>query len=90
MSENKIPTAEEVLQSNLQFSQDGHPIWTESSVLKAMKEYGNNIREAALKAVYEKGISDIISWSGNPYTGERFDYLDLDKILSCYPKTLIK
>ena len=38
---NNLPTAQEVLESHLSFSEDGFPIWNILHVLSAMKEFAN-------------------------------------------------
>jgi hypothetical protein len=41
----------------------------------------------ALNTIYEKGLSDITTWDGNP---EGSEYLDFDKLIEAYPLDLIK
>lgn len=45
---------------------------------------------AQANAIYNKGISDLTTWSGNPYSGEGSEELDEKKILSVYPLDLVK
>ena len=44
----------------------------------------------ALNSVYEKGLSDITTWDGNPYGDEGSEYLDFDKLIEAYPLENIK
>jgi hypothetical protein len=46
--------------------------------------------EQAISAIEQKGIDGITSWSGNPYTGEGSDYLDVEKMLDAYPEKNFK
>ena len=43
--------------------------------------------KAALNTIYEKGLSDITTWDGNP---EGSEYLDFDKLIAAYPLDKIK
>lgn len=63
---------------------------TKEDLKKAIIEFTKAHVEQALRAVYNEGLDGVSSWSGNPYTGEGSDYLDLDKILKVYPESKIK
>ena len=53
----------------------------------AMIEFAKLKVTEALNTIYEKGLSDITTWDGNP---EGSEYLDFDKLIEAYPLDLIK
>lgn len=96
---NNIPTAEEVLRNHAEswgnivrsFKIDDLGLPDPSQVLidaseaiSAMKEYANLVREAALKAAYEKTEED---WRNCEDCTQYFP--DEESILNSYPKDLI-
>ena len=57
---------------------------------KAMIEFAKYHVEQAARMYENRGLYDITTWSGNPYTGEGSDYLDVNKMLKGYPLENIK
>ena len=94
---NNIPTAEEILAKRIVVFPSDENMSDEAikrNVIAAMKEYGNNIREAALKAAAEKAIMDEV-WNNNDWDSENpigyTEYvIDKKSILNAYPKENIK
>jgi hypothetical protein len=83
---NKLPTAKEFIIGK----RDNYNGVRSDVIVKSMIEFAKLHVEAALNSIYENGVDDITSWSGNPYTGEGSYYLDEDKIKKAYPLENIK
>lgn len=55
-----------------------------------MIEFAKMHREAIIQTIFEKGLSELTEWSGNPYSGEGSDYLSLELLEKAYPEDKIK
>lgn len=89
---NNIPTAQEFLKQDPMFEIESlesyEYIWR--AVKENMVDFAKMHVENAIRAIEKKGLYDITTWSGNPFTGEGSDYLDVDKMLKAYPLDNIK
>jgi hypothetical protein len=88
-------TAEEFLQNHLQIShfyddKTNQMVCYSDEVQQAMIEFAKLHVTEALNTIYEKGLSDITTWDGNPYGDEGSEYLDFDKLIEAYPLDKIK
>ena len=87
---DKIPTAEEFFKSTIPKYQSVSEFMTDGDIFYQAREFAKLHVKAALEAIYEKGLNELTTWDGNPFTGEGSDYLNEDKILNAYPETNIK
>jgi hypothetical protein len=66
---------------------DAKNYWHSEDYYPLLIEFAKLHVTAALNTIYEKGLSDITTWDGNP---EGSEYLDFDKLIAAYPLDLIK
>lgn len=59
-------------------------------VREAMVAFAQYHVKAALETIYNAGLDNITSWSGNPYTDKGSDSLDYDKLMNIYSEENIK
>ena len=92
IKDGSLPTAEEILAKRIVVFPSDENMSDEAikrNVIAAMKEYGNNIREAALKAAAGEARTDLNGCCKE----QEFDcsaQIDKDSILNAYPKDNIK
>ncbi len=62
----------------------------ETKVYAAMIEFAKMHVRLAFQTIDNEGIDSITSWSGNPYTREGSDSINMDKLIKIYPEKNIK
>lgn len=64
--------------------------YTPNEVYHLMVDFAKMHREAIIQTIFEKGLSELTEWCGNPYNGEGSDYLSLELLEKAYPQDKIK
>jgi len=81
---SKVPTAQEVLNSTLEHSEHGWPIWTMEDALKAMKKYAQLHVKAALEAAYNNAqVAEELGDNSD-------EWIVKDSIINAYPEKLLQ